>query len=123
MCFAVGVQTNNTASNRKSSLATGIRPAVLQQSGQSKHAARVEELLADRQGVLPIWIRAPKGGAEHYTGFSRSKLYDLAAKRAIRSVSVREPGRASGTRLFNLASILAYIESAVTAEAEVEAEK
>lgn len=106
-------------------LTSGIRPAVRKASGQiaqtarvSGHPPRVAELLAERGGNLPVWIRAPKGGPEHYCGFSRSKLYDLAAKRAIRSVTVREPGKQAGTRLFELASILSYIETAaVRAEA------
>ncbi len=61
---------------------------------------------------LPIWIRAPKGEPEYYTGFSRSKLYDLAARKIIRSARVIEPGKATGTRLFFLQSILDYIEKA-----------
>ena len=41
---------------------------------------------------------------------SRAKLYELAGTGAIRSVSIRERGQVKGTRLFNLASILAFIE-------------
>jgi hypothetical protein len=74
-------------------------------------SARVSELLADRNGPLPIWIRSPKSGPEHYTGFSRSKLYELATKGRISSRSIREPGQIRGTRLFNLRSILDFIES------------
>ena len=77
----------------------------------AQHSARASELLSDRDGPLPIWIRSPKGGPEHYTGFSRSKLYELATKGRIRSTSVREPGQIRGTRLFNLRSILDFIES------------
>jgi hypothetical protein len=61
--------------------------------------------------ALPLWIRAPKKGPEHWTGFSRSKLYELAKDGKIRSVSIREPGQEKGTRLFELKSILAFIDS------------
>ena len=74
-------------------------------------SARVNELLSDRNGVLPVWIRSPKSGPEHYTGLTRSKLYELAAKGKIKSRSIREPGQVKGTRLFNLRSILDFIET------------
>jgi hypothetical protein len=74
-------------------------------------------LLAERDKGLPVWIRSPKSGPEFYTGFSRAKLYSLAAEGSIRSTSIREPGQLRGTRLFELASILAHIErNAATAE-------
>ena len=72
---------------------------------------RVNELLGDRDGVLPVWVRSPKTGPEHYTGFGRSKLYELAAKGKIESRSIREVGQIKGTRLFNLRSILDFIEN------------
>lgn len=68
------------------------------------------ERMAERNGILPIWIRAPKSGTELLTGLSRAKLYQLAADNRIRSVSFREPGQVKGTRLFNLESILTEIE-------------
>ena len=68
-------------------------------------------LLAERKGNLPIWIRAPKFGPEFYTGLTRPKLYDLAARGLIRTCSLREPHQVQGTRLFNLQSVLDYIES------------
>ena len=74
-------------------------------------SARVDELLSDRHGLLPVWVRSPKTGPEHYTGFGRSKLYELAAHGKIESRSIREPGQIKGTRLFNLRSILDFIES------------
>lgn len=67
--------------------------------------------MSDRQGSLPVWIRAPKAGPEFYCGFSRSKLYELYAHGKIDSKSIREPGQIKGTRLFNLRSILDFIES------------
>ena len=79
---------------------------------------KVAALLAEMDRGLPVWVRAPVSGPEHYTGFSRSKLYELAASGAIRSTSIREPGQLKGTRLFHLASILAFIEKNEVAAAE-----
>jgi hypothetical protein len=59
---------------------------------------------------MPCWVRSPKIGAEYYSGFSRAKLYELAGAGKIRSVSIRSPGQVKGTRLFNLASILDFID-------------
>jgi hypothetical protein len=72
--------------------------------------SRAAQLAAERDGHLPVWVRAPKYGHEFYSGCSRPKLYEWAAKGFIRSVSIREPGRIKGVRLFHLASILAFIE-------------
>ena len=72
--------------------------------------ARARELLQDQYKGYPIWLRPPKQGLDHYTGFSRAKLYEGASKGHFRSVSIREPGQTKGTRLFHLASILGYIE-------------
>jgi hypothetical protein len=72
--------------------------------------SRAAQLASERNGNLPVWVRAPKRGQEFYTGCSRPKLYEWAAKGFIRSVSIREPGRVKGVRLFHLASIFAFIE-------------
>jgi hypothetical protein len=63
-----------------------------------------------------VWIRAPKEGPEYWTGFSRSKLYQLAKEGKIRSVSIREPGQEKGTRLFELKSILGLIDAHAAAQ-------
>lgn len=68
------------------------------------------QIMADRDGGLPVWVRAPKQGHEFYSGCTRAKLYEWAGKGFIRSVSIREPGKIKGVRLFQLASILAFIE-------------
>jgi len=68
------------------------------------------QIMSDRDGNLPVWVRAPKRGHEFYSGCSRPKLYDWAGKGFIRSVSIREPGKIKGVRLFHLASILNFIE-------------
>lgn len=80
--------------------------------------AKARELLQDRQDRLPVWIRSPKQGVEFHSGLSRSKLYELAGKRCIRSVSIREPGQVKGTRLFNLQSILDFIAQCESAALE-----
>jgi hypothetical protein len=79
-------------------------------SSRRRLAARAADLLADRQGPLPVWVRAPKRGHEFYTGCTRPKLYEWAAKGYIRSTSIREPGQVKGVRLFHLQSILDFIE-------------
>ena len=72
---------------------------------------RALTLLRQRQGALPIWVRAPSQGPEFFTGFSRAKLYQLNAEGRIITKSIVEPGKERGCRLFNLKSILDYIES------------
>jgi hypothetical protein len=81
---------------------------------KARVSARVHELLGDRDGILPVWIRAPKAGPEYFSGFSRSKLYELHSQHKIDSRSIRQPGQVKGTRLFNLRSILDFIESCDT---------
>jgi hypothetical protein len=72
--------------------------------------SKLNELLQDKDGPLPIWIRPPKAGPEFYTGLSRSKLYLLGKEQKIRTKSIRDPGQIKGTRLFELRSILDFIE-------------
>ena len=79
------------------------------------------ELMAERDGFLPVWIRSPKTGTEFYTGFTRSYLYALAGDGKIRSVSIRSPGQVKGCRMFHLGSILDFVarcEASANAEAE-----
>jgi len=75
----------------------------------SKSRERVDQ--QEQIGARPVWIRPPKNGNEFWSGFSRSKLYELAGRGKIRTVSIREPGQDKGTRLFELKSILDFIES------------
>ena len=85
-------------------------PEALQDNAKRNTAtARAEALLNDRIGPRPVWIRAPKTGAETYTGLTRSYLYQAAAQGLIRTVSIREPGKERGCRLFHLQSILEFI--------------
>jgi hypothetical protein len=59
---------------------------------------------------LPVWVRAPVTGPEHYSGLTRAKLYQLDREEKIRSVSIQEPGQSRGCRLFHLGSVLRFIE-------------
>ena len=86
----------------------------------SARARQTIELLSERDRTLPVWIRSPKAGTEQFTGLSRAKLYELAADKKIRSVSIRAPGQIKGTRLFHLGSIFDFIERC---EAEANSEE
>src|SRR5208283_3397999 len=90
-----------------------------QENGIRSLAPSTSQIMADREGSLPVWVRAPKRGHEFYSGCTRPKLYEWAGKNFIRSVSIREPGKIKGVRLFHLASILAFIERC---ESEAKAE-
>src|SRR5688572_15074970 len=85
-------------------------PSVFPSSARRRVAAQAADLLADSQGPLPVWVRAPKRGPEFYSGCTRPKLYEWAAKGYIRSTSIREPGQVKGVRLFRLQSFLEFIE-------------
>ena len=97
---------NNTRSHSGLNVAPEATPAV-----RRKLTPTVSEILADRDGRLPVWVRAPKaGGLEHYSGQTRATLYAWATEGLIRTASVRQPGKLRGIRLFHLASILEFIE-------------
>lgn len=74
--------------------------------------ARIQKLSTERDtNGRPIWVRAPKDGAvEHYSGLGKGVLYALDAHGHIRSACLKRPGCVRGVRLFNLQSILDYIE-------------
>jgi len=74
---------------------------------------KAEQLLAERDdGLRPIWVRAPKAGqCEYHSGLGRGKLYQLEAAGVIKSASLKPVGAVRGVRLFNLKSLLAYVES------------
>jgi|SRR6266404_5358784 len=96
---------------------SGLQPAPT--IARQRLSATAAELLAEHVNRLPVWIRAPKVGNDHYCGLSRSKLYDLAGKGCCRTVSIREPGQTKGTRLFHLGSILEFIERCEKAAQEL----
>jgi hypothetical protein len=59
--------------------------------------------------VLPEFVDYQNARA--LFGLSRSYLYVLATERKIRSVSIRKPGAIRGRRLFDCASIRAFLEA------------
>ena len=87
-----------------------MRDDLIQTARLTSVARDLPARMAEREGTLPVWVRAPKRGHEFYSGCSRPKLYEWAGINYIRSVSIREPGRIKGVRLFHLASIRAFIE-------------
>ena len=69
-------------------------------------------LLEERDGKLPVWVRAPSKGPEHYSGLSKPVLYNLASEGKIRSKCLKtDPGKSRGIRLFQLSTILTFIDS------------
>ena len=66
-------------------------------NGNHPAQSRAAQLASDRECHLPVWVRAPKYGHEFYSGCSRPKLYEWAAKGFIRSVSIRETEETSGS--------------------------
>jgi hypothetical protein len=88
----------------------------LRPSAEALGSELLSQINPQRTANLPIYIRAPKFGTEYYSGLTRGKLYELERNGKIRSVSLREPGRKQGVRLFHLGSILAYVEG-LSAEA------
>jgi len=59
---------------------------------------------------LPRFVRAPVRGPEYFSTFSRSKLYQLEKSGSIRAIQIKDPGKGRGVKLFDLRSILSYIE-------------
>lgn len=57
-----------------------------------------------------VWIRPPVKGRCPHTGFSRSMYYQLIQRGAIRSASIKQPGKLTGTRLIWLPSVFEFIE-------------
>jgi hypothetical protein len=101
---------------------TGILMRVNEKSKHllERRAASTPTAIPRTDRPLPIWVRAPIRGPEYYTGFSRSKLYELAHRGKIQSISIREGRQQKGTRLFELKSILAFIDSRVAAQKAAE---
>jgi len=72
-----------------------------------------QEILAEQHAGRPVWVRPPKVGQEFYSGLTRAKLYQLAAEGKIKTACLREPGALKGCRLFQLESILNFLEGCV----------
>lgn len=86
------------------------RIAGVPSADSSAHAKQVSDLESQREGHRPVWLRAPSRGLEPHVGISRATLYRWSDKGWIRSKSIRQPGAVRGIRLFELASILKFIE-------------
>ena len=100
----------NSEKDFRSAIRTSPTSAGVTENGICPAPSRAAQLASERDRNLPVWVRAPKFGHEFYSGCTRPKLYEWAAKGFIRSVSIREPGRVKGVRLFHLASIFAFVE-------------
>jgi len=59
------------------------------------------------------------GGVRQYLGIRQSLAYRLLAERKIRAVSIRQRGRTRGKRLFDVASIRAYLRANVDVDPDV----
>jgi len=106
----------DTRSNGGTIVGPETTPAV-----RRKLSTTAADLMAERDGLLPVWVRAPKAGTEFYSGQTRATLYSWAAQGFIRSVSIRPKGQVKGIRCFLLSSILDFIakaEASANAEAE-----
>lgn len=55
-----------------------------------------------------------------YFGIKQSLLYRLLAERKIRAVSIRQHGKSRGRRLFDMASIRAFLNHCCDVDPEVE---
>ena len=64
----------------------------------------------------PVWIRIPD--VVRLYGLSRTKAIQLSQAGKIQSVSLREQGMTKATRLFNVASLEAFIESFIPKETD-----
>jgi hypothetical protein len=82
----------------------------------------MKEEFYKKPDTLPVWVRAPVRGPEHYTGLSRGKLYELSSKKLIRSFALKDSGAARGCRLFHLQSVLDYIEGIERSQKETPVE-
>lgn len=68
--------------------------------------------------VAPEFLDAE--GVETCFGLKNSITYRLLAQRKIRGVSIRQPGRSRGKRLFDCASIRVFLNSNVDIEVDVD---
>jgi hypothetical protein len=88
---------------------TSVQPSAVVSSPRDRALGKARDLVAERTGSLPVWVRAPIRGPERYSGLTRPHLYRLAAAGAIDSTAIRQPGKIRGIRLFHLESILRFI--------------
>ena len=61
-------------------------------------------------GNVSQWLRLPKPGEhEPNTGLTRSVLTRLCIEGKVKSISLKEPGKARGCRLINRPSLFSYL--------------
>ncbi len=62
--------------------------------------------------VIPEWIRIPRNGERcPYFGLTKPYYHWLLRSGKVKSKMVRQPGKESGIRLVNYASVRAYLET------------
>lgn len=69
---------------------------------------------------LPAYVRLPRSGRrEHFSGLSRTALYELTTghRPPVESVVIRKRGAVRGVRLVNLQSLLDYLRSQAAIDA------
>ena len=87
-----------------------MRPDLgMRENGSRSLAPSTAQIMADRDGPLPVWVRAPKREHEFFR-LHPAKTLRVGGKGFIRSGSIREPGKIKGVRFFHLAGILTFIE-------------
>lgn len=62
--------------------------------------------------VIPEWIRIPRSGERcPYFGLTKPYYHWLLRSDKVKSKMIRQPGKESGIRLINYASVRAYLEA------------
>ena len=79
----------------------------------SKIVEKTTQLRSERDTAnRPIWVRSPKSGqTEYFSGLSKGKLYQLEQAGLVRTASLRPNGAVRGVKLFDLKSLLDYVDS------------
>jgi len=83
---------------------------------ESRALFRTQDAYLASKG-LNIWIRLPRPGEhERNTGLTRSVLTRLCIEGKVKSISLKDPGKARGCRLVNLPSLIHYLASLEAAQ-------
>ena len=104
-----GAPSTEAAGTNPAQIGLGVRAAGVAQAmtqGALQSTGRAGDMSIQGDGFFVL----QQNGAETYTGLTRSFLYQIASQGLIRTVSIREPGKDRGCRLFHLQSILSFIE-------------
>lgn len=88
-------------------------------SNKIAHSTKEARREVSPGGNVSNWIRLPKPGEhEQNTGLGRSVLTRLCIEGRVKSISLKDPGKARGCRLVNLPSLLSYLASLEAAQME-----